>query len=305
MIPKLALNNCGFGATIVLVIAIISTSLVSMPTTSASSSCDVPASSDWGSDYSPEDYMEVSRVNEGDLFGYSGLESSLYPLDKGFSTEWSDGTWSSFPGVAVLNDSATTLSMVLEPGHLYTFCIEFGSSSSSASSEARGDIYLMTEQNYGMYVFEYESREWSDEFRFDWVPVEYRDFSTWITFRDSHAYESISYEEFSIAIDSTGSAWSALGLQESQNQVFHLVLDGWDNSRSGDSGAPGGDMNVEIMVDVEERRPLPNYTAYILIGALPLSFIIIPFILHSKYLSSALDDDEQGMREVPYLKEIG
>ena len=152
MIPKLALNNCGSGATIVLVIAIISTSLVSMPTTSASSSCDVPASSDWGSDFSPKDYMEVSRVNEGDLFGDSGLQSSLYPLDKGFSTEWSDGTWGSFPGVAVLNDSATTLSMVLEPGHLYTFCIEFGSSSSSASSEARGDIYLMTEQNYGMYV---------------------------------------------------------------------------------------------------------------------------------------------------------
>ena len=72
MIPKLAPNNCESGATIVLVIVIISASLVSMPATSASSSCDVSASSDWGSDFSPEDYMEVSRVNEGDLFEDKG-----------------------------------------------------------------------------------------------------------------------------------------------------------------------------------------------------------------------------------------
>ena len=60
-------------------------------------------------------------------------------------------------------------------------------------------------------------------------------------------------------------------------------------------------MNVEIMIDVEERQTLPNYTAYILIGALPLSCVIIPMILHSRYHSAALTSDEGGVREVPFL----
>ena len=62
-------------------------------------------------------------------------------------------------------------------------------------------------------------------------------------------------------------------------------------------------MNVEIMIDVEERQTLPNYTAYMLIGALPLSCIVIPMILHSRYHSAALASDEGEMQEVPYLKD--
>ncbi len=295
------------GVPLILITAVFAGALLSVPATSAASSCDVPPSSDWSQGV-PGDYIEISAVGGGgleELFGYGASSNSLKPLERGLSTEWSDGTWAGFQGVAVMNDSATTLSMVLIPGYLYTFCIDFSHSGGSAASGAQGDIYLMTDQNYHMYEIEYDSRVIVDDadFNLEVVPVEWRDMVTWLPFRDSHAYESVSYEEFSVAIDSTGTAWSSLGLQDSQNQVYHLVLDGWENSRTADSGATGGTMNVEVIIDVEERQTLPNYTAYMLIGALPLSCIIIPMILHSRYHSAAISSNEGEMREVPYLKE--
>ena len=292
------------GVPLVLITVMIAGALSSVPAASAASSCDVPPSSDWSQGV-PGDYIEVSTIGGGGwdgLFGYGATSNSLKPLERGLSTEWSDGTWAGFQGIAVMNDSATTLSMVLIPGYLYTFCIDFSHSGGSAVSGAQGDIYLMTDQNYGMYEIEYGARA-VDDFELGMLPVEWRDMATWLPFRDSHAYESVDYEEFSVAIDSTGTAWSSLGLQDSKNQVYHLVLDGWDNSRVADSGATGGTMNVEIMIDVEERQTLPNYTAYILIGALPLSCVIIPMILHSRYHSAALTSDEGDVREVPFLRD--
>ena len=116
-------------------------------------------------------------------------------------------------------------------------------------------------------------------------------------------YESVSYKEFSIAVDSSGSAWSSLGMESSNYQEYFLVLDGWDNSRIGDSVASGNTMNVEIIVDMEERQSLPKYTAYILVGALPLSVIIIPLILHLRYHAYSNFSDIEESVEVPYLSE--
>ena len=257
-------------------------------------SCDVPPSSDWAEDEDPSDYLLVGPpgwIDDNDR------NSDLRALDKDLSTEWSDGVWSGFPGIRVDNNSATTIAMVLEPGKMYTFCIDFSS---------RGDAYLLTESNMDMYTIDFYCQE--DEFgpicnpeEMDLIPVEYRDLATWIPFRDSHAYESVSYEEFSVAIDSSGSAWSFAGFGESRNQVFYLVLDGFDNSRPTDQ-IPSGNMSVEILVDVEKRQTLPKITAYLLIGALPLSCIIIPLILHWKYHSSApLGADEDALIEVPFL----
>ena len=63
-------------------------------------------------------------------------------------------------------------------------------------------------------------------------------------------------------------------------------------------------MSVEVLIDVERRVTLPNYTAYLVIGALPLSCIIIPIVFHSKYHSTASEGEDSGeMREVPFLKE--
>ena len=106
-----------------------------------------------------------------------------------------------------------------------------------------------------------------------------------------------------MAIDSSGSAWSFAGFgSSSTDQEFFLVLDGWDNSRQGDQPA-SGNMSVEVLIDVEDRFMLPKTTAYVLIGLLPLSCIIIPLIIHSNYHSTALGKEESGMIEVPFLND--
>ena len=295
MYKKKFRRSVGFFPCGILLIALFSTSL-SSNAISAQSSCDVPPSSDWLT-RNPEDYLVVSIVDFGEIFGQ---DDDLEPLTRGLSTEWSDGTWSSFPDVAVDNDSATGISMILVPGYQYTFCIEFSSEDNAIASGPEGDVYLLTGDNYGIYSSEYEFR--GSDFDMSFIPVEWRDMSTWITFRDSHYYESITYVEFSVGIDSSGSAWSSLGLQDSQYQEFHLILDGWDNSRVSDEGAAGGKMNVEIMVEVEKRNGLPNYTAYFLIAILPISCVIIPIIMHSRYMSSAIEQGSTDVVEVPFIK---
>ena len=44
-------------------------------------------------------------------------------------------------------------------------------------------------------------------------------------------------------------------------------------------------------------------TAYIIVGALPLSVIIIPLILHFRYHSYSNFSDSEELVEVPYLSE--
>tara|TARA_B100000686_G_scaffold347939_2_gene437782 strand:- start:135 stop:1052 length:918 start_codon:yes stop_codon:yes gene_type:complete len=298
------LLRIGIVAQLVFVSVLTVANIASEPVTSQSSSCDVPPSSDWAITEDPGDYLSVGspdnllNLNSGDGAIFYDGGSGLRPLDKGLSTEWSDGAWSGFQGIQVKNKSATSIMMVLEPGKKYTFCIDFSS---------KGDIYLLTASNYDMYQIDYmcEENDWNpicDPEEMERIPMEWRDLATWITFRDSHAYESVSYEEFSVAIDSSGTAWSFAGFGSSSEQVFYLVLDGWNNSRPSDE-LPSGDMSVEVIVDVQDRQTLPKITAYILVGALPLSCIIIPMIVHWKYHSSALGEGEGGIVEVPYLKD--
>ena len=288
-----------------LIYAILGSVLLSSGTVSSqSTSCDIAPSSDWNETEDPGDYLSLGVPGYGNdipQFGFGSEvkeDSKLKPLDKDVSTEWSDGAWAGFPGIHVENGSATTLSMVLEPGKRYTFCIDFSS---------KGDVYLMTDANLDMYTVDFYCDEdgWElicDEGGLDSVPVEYRDMFTWVPFRDAHAYESVSYQEFSVAIDSDGSAWSFAGFGGSDEQVLHLVLDGWDNSREGDHPA-SGNMSVEVLIDVEERFTLPKTAAYILIGSLPLSCVIVPLIIHWKYHSSALiGGEEEELVEVPFLR---
>ena len=288
----------GFGVNLLLAGIFCSIILIPPSASSQSVACDVAPSSDWNATEDPREYLSVGIPGSIEAFGFGG-DSGLKPLDKDISTEWSDGAWDSFPGIHIENESATTIELVLEPGYRYTFCIDFS---------AKGDIYLLTGSNLDMYTVDFycEEEGWDlicDAEGLNSVPVEYRDLFTWVPFRDAHAYESVSYQEFSVAIDSSGSAWSFAGFGGSEGQVLHLVLDGWDNSRDGDHPA-SGNMSVEVLIDVEERFTLPKTAAYVLIGALPLSCIILPLIIHWKYHSSALGArDEEELVEVPFLKD--
>lgn len=295
----------GFWAHALLAGILCSALLASIPASSQSANCDVAPSSDWNPTEDPGNYLSVGIPGYGSGIIWDGDtigdDSGLRALDKDISTEWSDGVWDGFPGIHVENESATTIAMILKPGMRYTFCIDFYGSS-------KGDVYLLTGSNLEMYTVDFYCDEdgWDlicEEGGLDSVPVEYRDLFTWVPFRDAHAYESVSYQEFSVAIDSSGSAWSFAGFGGSEEQVLHLVLDGWDNSREGDHPA-SGNMSVEVLIDVEERFNLPKTTAYLFIGALPLSCIIVPLIIHWKYHSSALGRREsEELVEVPFLRD--
>ena len=52
---------------------------------------------------------------------------------------------------------------------------------------------------------------------------------------------------------------------------------------------------------------IPKFTATLLVGSLPLACIIVPLIIHSRYMSNGKEDDDlEGRREVPYLdNEVG
>ena len=76
------------------------------------------------------------------------------------------------------------------------------------------------------------------------------------------------------------------------------------NNRNTDQSAAGGVLNVELLVDVEDRLVLPKFTAYILVAILPLSCLIVPIIINSKYNSYGLDNSDVEDKEIiPLLQE--
>ena len=279
-----AINLC-----LLLPVVVVFATVIMAPIASAEATCDVPAGN------SPEiiQYFEEYSIEDG-FWGWDewNQQSTLKPLDRDFSTD-----------MTVYNDSANAIAMELVPGYQYTFCLYLSSDSQSAPTMgAIGDVYLLDEVNWDRYVSSYDTREWEDlEEIVDELPVEWKDMAMWLPFRDVHAYESVSSQVFSVAIDSVGSAWSSVGWFDSDNPHYYLVVVGWDNGRSSDRKAAGGSMNVEILVDVEERTTLPNFVAYILIAALPIACIIVPLIIHSRYMSAGLGDEED-LRQVPYLE---
>ena len=264
--------------------------VIAAPIASAEASCDDPLND------RPEisQYFEEHRVEDDWGIWWGGGSEDLRSLDVGFSTE-----------MEIENDSANAISMELVPGYRYTFCITLVADSvSPPSMGAIGDFYLMTESNWNRYSGSYADRESRNlEEVVDTIPVEWRDMFVWLPFRDVHFYEGVSSEVFSVAIDSSGSMWSSVDWFDSGDARYYLVVDGWDNGRDTDRGAAGGTMQVEILVNVEERTTLPSFIAYILIAALPLACIIAPLIIHSRYMDAGLGDTEEALRHVPYLED--
>ena len=230
--------------------------------------------------------------------------SNSISLDSVEDRFWSDDTplydlrSDVFVDFTVDNDSATSVSMKLVPGYMYTFCISITSNQDDPPVNPSSDIYLMTEPNWDRYVIDYELRESDDFFEaFELLPVEWRDMDDWLPFRDVHAYEDTTYVEFSVAIDSSGSGFFGGG-----NIDYYLVIDGWDNRRHTNADASGGDIDVEVLIDVEERLNIPKFTATLLVGSLPLACIILPMIIHMRYMANGKENIEaEERRELPYL----
>jgi hypothetical protein len=279
------LNAC-FLMPMVLITLVISIT----PIVQADSVCDVPASNSWNVD---------TRVNHHYLNPTNSWipgfelddenEEIFQKISEDFSME-----------LKVSNDSATAVSMALSPGKSYTFCYTYSADSDTPPTNgAKADVYLMSEGNWDFYGINYDIRteNWLEEIGF--LPVEYRDTVTWMPFRDVHSYEKTTSDYFSIAVD-TEFATSFWGGDELIK--YYLVFDNWDNNRNTDQVAAGGELNIELLVDVEDRLVLPKFTAYMLLAILPLSCLIAPLVINSKYHSYGLSGEEIEEVEIPILE---
>ena len=280
-ISALFLNSC-FLMPMVLITIVMSIA----PTVQADSVCEVPASNSWDVD-DRTNYHYLSPSNN--LF--TEIDNGLIyeQISQDFSLE-----------ISVNNDSASAISMALSPGKSYTFCYTYsGDQDSPPTNGAKADVYLMSEGNWDFYMMNYELRteNWLEEIGF--LPVEYRDTVTWMPFRDVHSYEKSKSGYFSIAVDTevSSSFWGGSDLIE-----YYLVFDNWDNNRNTDQKAAGGTLNIELLVDVEDRLLLPKFTAYMLVAVLPLSCLIVPLIINSKYHSYGLGEEQIEETEIPILE---
>ncbi|MFQ3344450.1 MAG: hypothetical protein ACKVI6_01090 [Candidatus Poseidoniales archaeon] len=273
-------------------IIIISLNLITF-NSSAANSCVAPGNNEWDISESIQTHDIQYGLMDSPL-DFNANEEEISPLTRGFSHE-----------LLIENDSSTAISMELAAGYKYNFCISFSPSMEEKTTISTGDVYLMTESNWEIYRSEYSSRsfDWIDSELLENIPVEWRDMATWLPFRDVHSYENIEYEEFSVGIDTSGPTWSSIIGGGNNQIIYYLVLDGWDNSRISDSPAAGNKINVEIIVEVEERMAIPIFTAYLAIGALPLSCIIIPILFHVAYKNGANDKKIESFKQVPLLEE--
>lgn len=259
--------------------------LTIVPVVSAENACEVPASNSWDiRERTNQHYLAESWMEGNSVTPYTNI---YLPVTKDFSDE-----------INVRNDSASAISMILTTGKSYTFCYSFNDDLESPSTNgAMGDVYLMTEQNWVIYQSSYDERFFEDFI--DWVPVEYRDTFSWMSFRDVHTYEKVTNDYFSVSVDTITTSWF-----DSQPTKYYLVFDNWDNNQVNDHNAAGGELNIELLVDVEDRLMLPKFTAYILVAILPLSCLIVPFIINSKYHSHGLDKSEINEEEmIPILEQ--
>ena len=136
----------------------------------------------------------------------------------------------------------------------------------------------------------------------DMIPVEWRDMVVFLPFRDAHAYEEKRSTSFSTALDNDNKAFISW-FGDNSDAEYILALDNWNNSRPNDASVVDGDMIVQVWVEVEDRLTLPKFTAYIIVGLLPLSCVIVPILMHSRYHSSGTEESQEKQELVPLLEQ--
>jgi len=243
-------------------------------------------------------YGEVIGVEDGDWwdFGWGGQsDGDLLSLRSDIYVE-----------VELRENHAQALRMELVPGYSYTFCIEFHADPNNPpTDETTGDVYLLSSANWDAYQRNYEdvTNGWGMTAEdIEWIPVEWRDMAIFIPFRDSHAYEGKRSTTFSTALDNDNRGFVSW-FGDGGDAEYFLVVDNWNNTRQNDALSVDGDMIVQIWVDVEDRMTLPKFTAYLIVGLLPMSCVIVPIILHTRYHAAGLEKTSEQPEMVPLLEQ--
>ena len=266
------------------------------------------AASDCGQDEQPgalnEEMVEdFTLANDGYIGGddYWGGGDEEYEL----SYRNLDSLTSSFYTSFVLNnDSAVGLRMNLTTGWKYTICVDLQPLNGSEERPI-ADVYLLQEDDYSKYEFDFDSRndEWEgmrDDMAHSapWL----QNLILWHPFRDVHSYEKLNEVEFAVALDHEERSYSIWD-DYAQPKTMFLMIESWNNIRDYDAKAQESNYSVDVTVLVEERFSLPNWTvAMVCCGGL-LGILASPFLVHRRYMKAGLVTIEAGGGDMmPHLE---
>ena len=290
ILKKLFASGFSFGLIVPMLAILLATT---SPVVASGEDCSVPL--DVGFDSSVAEVVEVDE-NPWNWWGQQPNQNTdLLPLTEDLYVE-----------IDLQRNYAQAVRLELVTGYSYTFCVEFNSDPDNPPTEdPKGDVYLFDSANWRRYQDEYEmtSEGWeTPEEVLDMIPVEWRDMVVFLPFRDAHAYEEKRSTSFSTALDNDNKAFISWFGENSDAEYF-LALDNWNNSRPNDASVVDGDMIVQVWVEVEDRLTLPKFTAYIIVGLLPLSCVIVPILMHSRYHASGTEESQEKQELVPLLEQ--
>ena len=290
ILKKLFASGFSFGLIVPMLAILLATT---SPVVASGEDCSVPL--DVGFDSSVAEVVEVDE-NPWNWWGQQPNQNTdLLPLTEDLYVE-----------IDLQRNYAQAVRLELVTGYSYTFCVEFNSDPDNPpTDDPKGDVYLFDSANWRRYQDEYEmtSEGWeTPEEVIDMIPVEWRDMVVFLPFRDAHAYEEKRSTSFSTALDNDNKAFISWFGDNSDAEYF-LALDNWNNSRPNDASVVDGDMIVQVWVEVEERLTLPKFTAYVIVGLLPLSCVIVPILIHSRYHASGTEESQEKQELVPLLEQ--
>ena len=290
ILKKLFASGFSFGLIVPMLAILLATT---SPVVASGDDCSVPL--DVGFDSSVAEVVEVDE-NPWNWWGQQPNQNTdLLPLTEDLYVE-----------IDLQRNYAQAVRLELVTGYSYTFCVEFNSDPDNPPTEdPKGDVYLFDSANWRRYQDEYEmtSEGWeTPEEVIDMIPVEWRDMVVFLPFRDAHAYEEKRSTSFSTALDNDNKAFISWFGDNSDAEYF-LALDNWNNSRPNDASVVDGDMIVQVWVEVEDRLTLPKFTAYVIVGLLPLSCVIVPILMHSRYHASGTEESQEKQELVPLLEQ--
>ena len=290
ILKKLFASGFSFGLIVPMLAILLATT---SPVVASGDDCSVPL--DVGFDSSVAEVVEVDE-NPWNWWGQQPNQNTdLLPLTEDLYVE-----------IDLQRNYAQAVRLELVTGYSYTFCVEFNSDPDNPpTDDPKGDVYLFDSANWRRYQDEYEmtSEGWeTPEEVIDMIPVEWRDMVVFLPFRDAHAYEEKRSTSFSTALDNDNKAFISWFGENSDAEYF-LALDNWNNSRPNDASVVDGDMIVQVWVEVEERLTLPKFTAYVIVGLLPLSCVIVPILMHSRYHASGTEESQEKQELVPLLEQ--
>ena len=290
ILKKLFASGFSFGLIVPMLAILLATT---SPVVASGDDCSVPL--DVGFDSSVAEVVEVDE-NPWNWWGQQPNQNTdLLPLTEDLYVE-----------IDLQRNYAQAVRLELVTGYSYTFCVEFNSDPDNPpTDDPKGDVYLFDSANWRRYQDEYEmtSEGWeTPEEVIDMIPVEWRDMVVFLPFRDAHAYEEKRSTSFSTALDNDNKAFISWFGDNSDAEYF-LALDNWNNSRPNDASVVDGDMIVQVWVEVEDRLTLPKFTAYVIVGLLPLSCVIVPILMHSRYHASGTEESQEKQELVPLLEQ--